>query len=142
MCLWSESAPHGAAPPPDTRVSRPTLFRAEDVSVVMPAYNHESFVGAALASVQEQSLLPRDFVVVDDGSTDRTAEVIASAEIPHLSLLRQENQGAHVALNRAIAVAAGRWVAILNSDDAYEPRHLERALGVGQEGTRRWSSAG
>ena len=109
------------------------MFRAEDVSVVIPAYNHERFVAEAVASVQNQSLLPRDIVVVDDGSTDRTAEVVAAAEIPALSLLREENQGAHVALNRAIAIGAGRWIAILNSDDAFEPERLERALGVARE---------
>ena len=106
------------------------MFRAEDLSVVIPAYNHERFVAAALASIRDQSLRPREVVVVDDGSSDRTADVVVAVGLPDLTIVRQANQGAHAALNRAIALARGSWIAILNSDDAFAPARLERALGV------------
>jgi glycosyltransferase involved in cell wall biosynthesis len=100
------------------------------LSVVIPAYNHARWVEAAIASVAAQSLGPADIVVVDDGSTDGTGELLASLDVPGLRVVRQENQGAHAALNRAIAMASGRWVAILNSDDTYGPERLEESWGV------------
>lgn len=100
------------------------------VSVVVPAYNHETFVGEALESVRRQSLAPAEVLVVDDGSTDATARIVEDAASPEWTLLRQPNMGAHAALNRAIARARGPWIAILNSDDTFLPTHLERALGV------------
>jgi glycosyltransferase involved in cell wall biosynthesis len=103
---------------------------ADEVSVVIPSYRHERYIAVALESVRLQTLSPVDVVVVDDGSTDRTAEVVAASPLPRLELLRQPNQGAHQALNRGVATARGTWIAILNSDDRFAPAHLEQALGL------------
>src|SRR5205814_971217 len=83
---------------------------ADVVSVVIPAYRHERYVAAALDSVRAQTLAPRDVVVVDDGSPDRTADIVAE-RFPDATLLRQPNRGAHAALDRAIAAAEGSWIA-------------------------------
>jgi len=102
------------------------------VAVVIPSYNHADYIGDALESVAAQTLAPEQIVVVDDGSTDRSLEVIRAfgAAHPQLQLISQANAGAHVALNRAIeaAGATADYIAILNSDDLYEPARLERCV--------------
>jgi len=104
------------------------------VSVVIPAYNHERFVGAAVESVLQQSCADLELIVIDDGSRDRTAEVVQSYTDPRLSYYYQENQDAYNTINRGLGMATGRFVAILNSDDVYTPDRLERLL-LSQEQT-------
>ena len=96
------------------------------VSVVVPLYNHERYISAALESVFRQSLQPDEIIIVDDGSTDGSALVVeqCARENPRVRLQRQANQGAHHAINRGIAESRGEIVAILNSDDAYAPERL------------------
>jgi len=98
------------------------------VTVVMPAYNHEKFVGEAVESVLAQTMDDWELLVVDDGSTDKTAEVVMSFRDPRVRLIRQLNRGAHHALNRGLEEAAAPWVAILNSDDRFRRDKLERHL--------------
>lgn len=93
------------------------------ISVVMPAYNHERFVGAAVDSVLGQSFGDLELVVIDDGSTDATAEVIQQRRDPRLQYHHQANADAYNALNAGIARARGAWIAILNSDDCF---HADR----------------
>ena len=109
--------------------SRPATGGAT-VSVVIPAYNHERYVGAAVDSVRAQSLGAAEVVAVDDGSTDGTADVLAQHAFSSMRVLRQANRGAHAALNRAIALSCGDYIAVLNSDDAFTPERLEHAWGV------------
>lgn len=128
-------SPAGATRPgradrsPSSRRTR-TAPRGATLSVVIPAFNHERYVGEAIDSVVRQTLPAAELVVVDDGSSDRTAAVVADRELPGLRLVRQVNRGAHHALNRAIRLSRGEWVAILNSDDAFEPERLEHAWSV------------
>jgi len=103
------------------------------VAVVIPSYNHADYIGSALESVVAQSLAPERIVVVDDGSSDGSLEVIRAFGAAHpqtqLVLIPQANAGAHNALNRAIAEAgAVDYIAILNSDDLYEPARLEKCV--------------
>lgn len=115
------------------RVEAPSVVTrtmGSTVSVVIPAYNHERYVGAAIDSVRDQTLPASELVIVDDGSSDRTREVIAAHQFPGMRVLSQENRGAHRALNRAISLSSGDYVAILNSDDLYEPEWLEHAWGI------------
>jgi glycosyltransferase involved in cell wall biosynthesis len=95
------------------------------ISVIMPAYNHEKFVGEAVASVLGQSLADLELIVVDDGSQDDTGAVVASFDDPRLSYLRQENAGAHAAINRGLSLARGSYLTIINSDDLYAAGRLE-----------------
>ncbi len=101
-----------------------------NLSVLIPAYQHRDYIGAALDSIGAQSLAPFETVVVDDGSSDGTGEVVRRHPLPNLRLLRQDNQGAHAALNRAQREVTGDWLAILNSDDRLGARRLEEALAV------------
>lgn len=94
------------------------------VSVVIPAYNHERFVGPAVQSVLGQSLGDLELIVVDDGSTDGTGEVVQSIRDNRLHYFRQANADAYNALNAGLARARGTYVAILNSDDLFLPDRL------------------
>lgn len=108
------------------------------ISIVVPAYNHERFVGEALASVQAQTLTEFEVVVIDDGSRDATAEVAESfaRADPRFRVLRQANGGSHAAINRGVVEARGDWIAILNSDDRFAPQRLARLRDEALAGAR------
>ena len=109
-----------------------------DVSVVMPAFNNADTVGRALASIAAQTLPPAEVIVVDDGSTDGTAEAVramaAAMNWVRLRLFRQTNQGAGAARNRAVAAARGTWLAFLDADDQWLPAKIERSMAVLEAG--------
>ncbi|MGW8195886.1 MAG: glycosyltransferase family 2 protein, partial [Desulforhopalus sp.] len=98
------------------------------ISVIIPAYNHEKFIAAAVDSVLQQTLPNLELIVVDDGSTDRTGEIVKKYDDPRISYYHQENQDAYNAINRGMSLARGKFVAILNSDDVYTPDRLERIM--------------
>ena len=100
------------------------------VSVVIPSYNHAAWVGDAVGSVLAQTLADLQVIVVDDGSTDDSREVLAAITDPRLTVVAQANQGAHAALNAGIDRATAPMIAILNSDDAYAPDRLARCLAA------------
>ncbi|HEX4883658.1 MAG TPA: glycoside hydrolase family 99-like domain-containing protein [Casimicrobiaceae bacterium] len=105
----------------------------DGLSVVMPAYNHARFLPGTLAALAAQTRPPDEVVVVDDGSTDGSADVVArwarGAGLP-VTLVRQRNAGAHAALNRGMALARGATLALANSDDRYARERLERLAGA------------
>ncbi len=99
------------------------------VSVLMPAYNHAHYVRAAVESVLGQTYDHLELIAIDDASSDATWEVLQSFTDARLRLYRHDaNQGAHATLNEALALAKGEFIAILNSDDVYSPKRLERFL--------------
>jgi glycosyltransferase involved in cell wall biosynthesis len=100
------------------------------VSVVVPTYNYGRFIGEALDSLRAQTHGAWECVVVDDGSTDDTEEVVArvSAADPRVRYLRQPNRRQAAAKNTGLADARGRYVQFLDADDLLEPRKLERQV--------------
>jgi len=93
-----------------------------DVTVVIPAYNREAIVGRAVLSALTQMPHPAaEVIVVDDGSTDGTAEVAARLGA---RVIRQQNKGEGGARNTGIEAATSTWLAFLDSDDEWLPRHL------------------
>jgi len=94
-----------------------------DISVIIPTYNREPFIGRALDSVLAQSRQPAEVIVVDDGSTDSTA-VLLRQLYPQVSYVYQENQGVSSARNAGIARARYDWLALLDSDDEWLPAKL------------------
>jgi glycosyltransferase involved in cell wall biosynthesis len=98
--------------------SKPTI------SAVLAAYASEDWIGEALDSIVGQTSPPDEIVVVDDGSPDRTAEIVESYG-DRVRLIRQENTGYPVAMNRAIQEAGGEFVAPCGADDVWESQKLE-----------------
>ncbi len=97
-------------------------------SVLIPAYKVEAYIAQTLRSVYCQTVQDFEIVVVNDGSPDGTLQVLQEQTDPRLRIVNQENGGECVARNRAVAEARGRYLAFLDSDDAWLPDHLERAL--------------
>lgn len=98
------------------------------ISVIIPAYNHEKYVGEAVHSVLEQHMTDFELIIVNDGSRDRSEQVILSIQDRRIRYFTQNNQGAHNTINRGIGLARGEYVSILNSDDAYYPERLGECL--------------
>ena len=102
-----------------------------EVSVITAAYNSAGVIERNIRSVGTQSLRPVEHIVVDDGSIDDTVSIVQSLqrEFSHLRIVRQENGGAAMARNAGIAIATGRYVAFLDSDDFWSERKLETQIG-------------
>lgn len=96
-------------------------------SVVMAAFQREATVGRALVSVLAQTRAPDEVIVVDDGSTDRTAEVVRGFS-PDVQLVSQENSERGAARNVGVARATGDVIAFIDSDDQWLPGHLDSLL--------------
>ena len=90
-----------------------------EISVVIPLYNKAAEIERTLRSVLEQSVQPREIIVVDDGSTDGSGEIVERVASPLVRLVRQQNAGVSAARNLAISLASGRWVALLDGDDRW-----------------------
>lgn len=98
------------------------------VSVVIPAYNHEKFIGFTVQSVLDQTCEDFELIVVNDGSTDRTEDVVLGYQDQRIRYFHQENQDAFNTINRGISLAKGRYIAILNSDDIFHHSRLEKMI--------------
>ncbi|MGK2964546.1 MAG: glycosyltransferase family 2 protein [Tepidiformaceae bacterium] len=100
---------------------------APHVSVVIPAYTAELYLAQALDSVARQTFAVAEVIVVDDGSTDATAEI---AERHGAIVLRRANGGPSAARNTGIARATGEFLAFLDADDYWEPSKTERQMAI------------
>jgi glycosyltransferase involved in cell wall biosynthesis len=107
-----------------TTADTPNALPHPLVSVVMPVFNVEQFVGAAIRSVLTQSLGDLELIVVDDGSTDGTLAVLRQITDPRLRLLGGSHGGPAAVLNRAVGAAHGRYVAFLDGDDLWSTDKL------------------
>ena len=94
-------------------------------SVIIPLYNKEREIEATIRSVLAQRLQPLEIVVVNDGSKDRSAEIVRSIDSPLIRLIDQPNAGECAARNRAIREARGEYVALIDADDQWEEGFLE-----------------
>jgi teichuronic acid biosynthesis glycosyltransferase TuaG len=100
------------------------------VSIITPAYKAAAFVGEAIRSVQAQDFSDWEMLIVDDGSPDDTAAVVAGYAVadPRVKLIRQANSGPALARQAALDVACGRYIAFLDSDDYWLSDKLARQL--------------
>ncbi len=95
------------------------------VSVIIPTYNRAHVLGRAIRSVLDQTYQDFELIVVDDGSSDHTGEVVATFADPRIHYLRHEkNRGAAAARNTAIKTAQGEYIASLDSHDEWLPEKL------------------
>lgn len=108
---------------------RPTGGGQPRVSVVIPAYNAESTLGAAISSALTQTAPPHEIIVVDDGSTDRT-QAVARAYGAGVRVVAQPNRGLSAARNAGASAATGDFLAFLDSDDLFLPGYLDTAMGA------------
>lgn len=97
------------------------------VSVIIPTYNRGWIIKEAIDSVLAQDFKDFELIVVDDGSTDNTLEILNSFQYD-IKVLRQSNHGVSAARNRGIAAASGHFIAFLDSDDLWLPRKLARQV--------------
>lgn len=103
------------------------------VSVVIPCFNGEPYLGEALASARAQTLPVAEILVIDDGSTDGSAALAASFGAP-VQVVRQRNQGESVARNRGFDLARGDWIALLDADDVWHPDKLAASAALIEPG--------
>jgi glycosyltransferase involved in cell wall biosynthesis len=97
-------------------------------TVIIPVFNGEKYIAAALESVRAQTRPVEEVIVIDDGSTDGTVEIVES--FPEVTLLRQLNQGPSVARNWGIKQARGDYLAMLDADDLWPPNRQEIIAGM------------
>ncbi len=106
-------------------------------SIILPTYNRASFIREAIESVQAQSYENWELIIIDDGSTDDTREIVSQYEKTdaRIHYHYQENQERSAARNKGIELSKGEWICFLDSDDNYLPDHLKtihQALGSDQ----------
>ncbi len=105
------------------------------LSVVIPAYNAEHYIGAAIESILSQTYSEFELIIVDDGSTDSTLSVMEpyAKRDGRIRIVSQENGGISRATNRGIGECGSDWVALLDNDDIAAPRRLERQVASSRE---------
>jgi GT2 family glycosyltransferase len=114
----STSARSAGTPDPETRPL---------VSVIIPTYNRCAWLPRAIESVLDQTYAPLELIVVDDGSTDRTPDLL-KAYGRDIRVIRQTNKGVSGARNAGIRAAGGELIALLDSDDSWLPEKLEHQV--------------
>lgn len=97
-----------------------------EISVLMPAYNAEKFIEEAIRSVLNQTFTNFEFIIVNDGSTDSTEQIIQSFTDQRIKYLKQQNEGLASALNKGLQQATGKYIARFDADDICYPQRLEQ----------------
>ncbi len=99
------------------------------VSIIIPAYNAHLYIGATLESAVKQTFRSFEIIVVDDGSTDDTQSIAQNFYDRGVTVISQSNAGPAAARNRALSIARGEYVALLDADDIWEPDYLQTMVG-------------
>lgn len=114
-------------------ISRNSADNKPLVSAVMATYNNADFIVEAIESVLTQDYRNLELIIVDDGSTDGTPDILAAyAEDPRVTMIRQENQGQTVAKNAGLARSRGKYVAFCDSDDYWLPGKIGKQVEVAE----------
>lgn len=100
------------------------------VSVVMPTYNRAKYLPEAIGSVLQQTFRDFELIIVDDGSTDNTAEIVGAMTDPRIRYIAQDNMGVSAALNTGWRAATGEYIGRLDSDDVWLPSLLEELVPI------------
>ena len=99
------------------------------VAVIIPAYNGQRYIEETLQSVLNQTLQPREIVVVDDGSTDNTVSIVRRFA-PRVALVTRQRTGVSAARNYGASITDAEWLTFLDQDDLWEPKNLERQMAA------------
>lgn len=100
------------------------------VSVIIPSYNHQKFVGKAIESVLNQTYDRFELIIIDDGSKDNSPDVIRKYQDTRITFIEQENRGAHTTINRGLEMAQGDYLCILNSDDEFHQDRIKKMVDL------------
>ena len=96
------------------------------VSVLLPSYNHEQYIQAAIESVYQQTYQNIELIVIDDGSTDKSVEILTNLQKKYgFVFLQQENQGLIATLEKLGGLAKGEYISLFSSDDVYHPEKID-----------------
>ncbi|MDF5732135.1 MAG: glycosyltransferase [Rhizonema sp. PD38] len=109
------------------------MYNSPLISVIIPAYNAEGTILETIASVQQQTFSNFEIVVINDGSTDSTVELLNTVDDPRIKIFSYSNGGLPVARNRGISHATGEFLAFLDADDLWTPDKLEQQLAALQQ---------
>lgn len=103
-----------------------------DVTVVIPLFNHEKYIADALDSVYRQTVKIKEIIVVDDGSSDASLDIVKKyfGKNPNLVIWTKPNSGAHHSINAGIYRATSKYISVLNSDDIYDRCRIENMYNV------------
>lgn len=96
-----------------------------EISVIIPLYNKKEGIIRALNSVFRQSYSPKEIIVVNDGSTDSSEQLVVALHHPLVYLVNQKNAGVSAARNNGIELAQSKWIAFLDADDYWEENYLQ-----------------
>ena len=103
---------------------------SSNVTVIIPCYNDGQYIMEALQSIYKQTLLPEKIIIVDDGSSKATTQILATINHPLLHIIFQENKGVSNARNHAISLAQTDYIVNLDADDYFEPTFIEKAVDI------------
>lgn len=100
------------------------------VSVALPVYNGEAYIQAAVESILQQTFTAFEFIVINDGSTDRTSEILdrVARPDPRVRIISRENRGLVASLNEAVNLARGKYIARMDADDVALPDRLQKQV--------------
>ncbi len=108
--------------------SAPASFQAPLVSVVLPVYNGGAYFAESIQSILTQTYTNIELIVIDDGSTDNSSEIIRTFPDPRIRFYGQSNQGLPATLNRAIRLSNGKYIARQDADDVSFPMRIQRQV--------------
>ena len=100
--------------------------KSRKISVLMPTYNVAAFVAASIESILDQSFQDFEFIIIDDGSTDGTSEVVGAYGDPRIVFVQRRHLGTVYQLNFGLAIAMGEYIARQDGDDWSHPKRLEK----------------
>ena len=109
------------------------------VSILIPAYNTDEFIADAIRSAIAQTWQRKEIIVVDDGSTDRTAEVARKFASKNVTFVCKQNEGAAATRNHAYELSQGDYIQWLDADDLLAPEKIELQLAALREGDDKWT---
>lgn len=112
----------------------------DGISVVIPFYKNKTWLKAALKSIDDQTLLPNEIIIVNDGSNEDLSSL--SSKVKHLRIINQENNGAASARNNGISNSNYKYIAFLDSDDYWHPQKLEVQSRIMRKENAMWSFHG